>query len=284
MKRAALIPCKGLGDGIIMLIAANYLKKQGFQTTIYHNILPSLSPWLPEFILKPGNAIQTDYECIFYQNENAPRAEKFRSLEHVHILYHNHEEKKHPAIRSQDFYLGTNAPIATSLSKTLSMPCKSGLIPPSNLVHKKYTTRVAIHPTSRENFRNWPKEKFLKLAEELKKRGFDPQFVMSQEEWENWGYETPHLANLSETAAFLYESGSFIGNDSGLGHLASALRIPTLTLSNRHQHISLWRPSFYTNHVVLPSKLYPKRYREEQWKKLISVQKVLTNFLKLFTN
>ncbi len=282
MKKAAIIPCRGLGDGIILSQVAGFLKQEGHAVTIYHDALLSLTLWLPDFSIRPESEIEMGCERIFYQNENAPRAKDFYNRDNVTILYHSHEPDKHPAIRSQDIYIGTDRPIAKQLAAALHTPCKSGLTPPSHLIHRKYKKRIAIHPTSADPKRNWPKERFLELARLLQARGFSPYFVMSAKERESWGEESaPYLPTLSDTAAFLFESDGFIGNDSGLGHLASALHIPTVTLSNRYDHIALWRPSFYANEVTLPSRLFPKRYREENWKKLISPKKVLHKFLNI---
>jgi len=279
MKNAALIPCKGLGDGIIFTIAANFLKKEGFHVTIFHDALLGLQSWLPHFSIRPEKAFHTGFARILYQNENGLRAEKFRNLPNVEILYHNYESKKHPPLRSQDILIGTNGPIASCLAKVLGVPCKSGLTPPQNLTRNKYPKRIAIHPTSREEWRSWPREKFEKLAKKLCEKGYDPQFVMSEKE--RWSEEVPLFSSLSETAQFLFESGGFAGNDSGLGHLASALGLPTVTLSNRREHISLWRPSFSENRVVVPSALFPKGYREKQWKNLLSVKNIYNNIEKL---
>ncbi len=279
MKNAALIPCRGLGDGIIFTIAANYLKSEGFRVTIFHDALLGLQPWLPDFSIQPEDAFHEEFARILYQNENAPRAKKFRALPSVEILYHNHECKKHPPLRSKDVLIGTKGPIAASLAKALGVPCKSGLSPPKNLTYKKHPKRIAIHPTSADSSRNWPREKFECLAKRLQEKGFDPQFVMSAKE--RWSEEVPLFSSLTETAQFLFESGGFIGNDSGLGHLASALGLPTVTLSNRRNHISLWRPSFCENRVVVPSALFPKGYREKQWKKLIKVKNVCNTISEL---
>lgn len=281
MKNAALIPCRGLGDGVIFTIAANYLKNRGFHVTIFHDALLGLQAWLPDFSIEPESAFHGDFARILYQNENAPRAEKFRALPNVEILYHNHEPKKHPPLRSKDVLIGTKGPIAVCLAKALGVPCKSGLTPPENLMRKKFPKRIAIHPTSREEWRNWPSKKFERLAERLRAKGYDPQFIMSAKERKIWGEEAPLFSSLAETASFLYKSGGFVGNDSGLGHLASALGLPTVTLSNRRNHISLWRPSFCENRVVVPSALFPKSYREKQWKKLIKVKKVCNTISEL---
>ena len=97
----------------------------------------------------------------------------------------------------------------------------------------------------------------------------------------------PHFKSLKEVAAFLYESGYLIGNDSGLGHLASNLNIPTLTISGNPKRVRLWRPDWALNHVVtipfpLPNfKGIRMRVRENFWQHFIPVARTLKAFRKL---
>ncbi|MFP3244975.1 MAG: glycosyltransferase family 9 protein, partial [Paraburkholderia sp.] len=80
-------------------------------------------------------------------------------------------------------------------------------------------------------------------------------------------------------AAWLYESGWFIGNDSGVGHLASALGIPTLTLFRRRRVAQRWRPGFTVGDIVLPSWWVPTAaLKERWWRESIGVGRVLKAF------
>ena len=89
-------------------------------------------------------------------------------------------------------------------------------------------------------------------------RGFSVSFSVSPKEHAEWlfvkkkGIDLPYFRSLSETAAYLYESGFFIGNDSGLGHLASNLGIPTVTVAGKASSIKLWRPDWHIGKVVAP--------------------------------
>ncbi|MCC6127581.1 MAG: hypothetical protein IT584_00035, partial [Chlamydiae bacterium] len=65
------------------------------------------------------------------------------------------------------------------------------------------------------------------------------------------------FSNLDLLAQYLYETGYLIGNNSELGHLASALGVPTLTLSRRKALANLWAPSFHTSVVVTPASWIP---------------------------
>jgi ADP-heptose:LPS heptosyltransferase len=150
----------------------------------------------------------------------------------------------------------------------------NGFIPPLGLISRKFSKRIAIHPTSGRVTRNWPKEKFIKLATYLKQKGFDPVFIPGVKEgWEDVGCAL--FLTLDALACYLYESAFLIGNDSGLGHLASALGVPTLTFCRRKALANMWAPSFQKGIVVTPSSWIPNirgfRLRDSHWKKFISV-------------
>jgi ADP-heptose:LPS heptosyltransferase len=95
----------------------------------------------------------------------------------------------------------------------------------------------------------------------------------------------PFFPSLNLLAHFIYESGYLIGNDSGLGHLASALGIPTLTLCRRKAWANMWAPSFSKGVVVTPQSWIPNirglRLRDRYWKKFISVSMAERAFEKL---
>jgi len=179
-------------------------------------------------------------------------------------------------------------PIAENLrlfcERVLRLPKISrsnGFIIPPGLNHRKFPKRIVVHPTSARPTRNWPKEKFVKLALHLKEEGYRLAFIPGAKEAEQWkdatdlGFDVLSFSTLDQLARFIYESGYLIGNDSGLGHLASALDIPTLTFCRRKTWANMWRPSFGKGIVLCPSSWIPNirglRLRDRHWKKFISV-------------
>ena len=97
--------------------------------------------------------------------------------------------------------------------------------------------------------------------------------------------EAPLFANLSELAVFVCESGYMVGNDSGIGHLASNFGLPTLTICRSYQNALFWRPAWTIGEVITPSPWIPNlkglRWRDRHWKKWISVNKALKGFHRL---
>lgn len=93
---------------------------------------------------------------------------------------------------------------------------------------------------------------------------------------EEAGLELPYLSSLDKVANHIYESGWFIGNDSGLGHLASNLGLNTITLAIRPNLAKQWRPNWMPGIVILPpSWLVTRPLKERFWKNFISVRRVL---------
>ena len=160
------------------------------------------------------------------------------------------------------------------------------LKPLSYLQHHKYPTRIIIHPTSGNTIRNWPASKYIKLAKLLAAQGWQPLFCLAPAERKTWAsnidhkFLMPNCATISELAGFVYESGYMIGNDSGIGHLASSLGIPTLTIINRHNHFH-WRPGWAIGRTVTPVFKLPKLHKK-YWPYLISVTRVLKTFQQQF--
>jgi ADP-heptose:LPS heptosyltransferase len=160
---------------------------------------------------------------------------------------------------------------------------QNGMTPPYPIEAGLFARRVLIHPTSSKEEKNWSRKKFLRLAKELEKRGYEPKFILSQDEKKIWGeVEAPYFPTLDALAAYVLESAYFIGNDSGIGHLSSCLGLPTVTLCRTLRTARFWRPSWSRGEILTPSSYVPNikgfRWRDRYWKELISVRRVLKTF------
>jgi heptosyltransferase-3 len=99
----------------------------------------------------------------------------------------------------------------------------------------------AVHPGSGGLQKNWPIENFLALAERLRQeKAAAPFFILGPVEKEVRpeiralirGLGFPILEEVTPTllAGALSRSAAYLGNDSGVTHLASCLNLPTLAL------------------------------------------------------
>lgn len=306
MKKALVYCSKGLGDGLIFLVISNNLSKNGYKVDTYHPFLSELNSWFKYTDIKPYPDLNNDFEflndydlLIINSDYNELNEKILKKAKNVHFekTYELHPSAckgKNPAKGDLKFNsdITVKENLAIFCENNLNLPTvffSNDITTPAVLKYRKTENRVVIHPTSGNIDRNWPREKFLKLAKILKKKGFEPTFVLAKHEkdyFENSSdkFDIFQFCNLSELASFIHESGYFIGNDSGVAHLASSLKIPTLTIFSTKRKQKFWRPSFHIDETVLSWPLLNikgLRLREKYWKKTISVKKVLNGFEKL---
>jgi len=77
---------------------------------------------------------------------------------------------------------------------------------------------IALHPGAGNAVREWPLARFAQLAENLTREGWEVRWLDSQSR------------DLPQLIRSLDECDRFIGNDSGPGHLAALLGVPTFTI------------------------------------------------------
>jgi len=306
--KAAVFCHNGLGDGINLLVLSNNLHLNGYEVTTYHNLLGSMQDWFPHLPIEPYPPLEDlrhilrAYDSYFVAwNDSSEFTKqliqegKRRFPDRVKVIY------LYPSrhIVNEPYYTDCLTDPTVSIAQNMHIICdrvlhlekstqSAGLIAPTGLIHRHNAKRIAVHPTSGRPSKNWPKEKFIQLALHLKNEGFQPVFIPGLSEADKWtdlpqhGLEVAHFPTLDKLAAFLYESGFLIGNDSGLGHMASALGVPTLTLIRRKALAKMWAPSFTPGIVLTPSSLIPNirgfRLRDRHWHRFISVNKVRRGF------
>jgi ADP-heptose:LPS heptosyltransferase len=99
----------------------------------------------------------------------------------------------------------------------------------------------AIHPGSGSPHKNWPLQRFLETARNLRDRNqFQPIFLVGPVEKEtdsvsisaiqNQGFPIVRDLSLPVLAGLLSYCHGYLGNDSGISHLAAAIGIPTVVL------------------------------------------------------
>jgi ADP-heptose:LPS heptosyltransferase len=107
---------------------------------------------------------------------------------------------------------------------------------------------LALAPGSGAREKNWPVEAFAAVAEWWRNQGAEPLVVLGPAEEERRGFEVllrsfKAVRNLSlgNLAAVISRSDIYLGNDSGISHLAAALGIPTAALFGP-SNVKKWRP------------------------------------------
>ncbi|RPH48128.1 MAG: hypothetical protein EHM85_17970 [Desulfobacteraceae bacterium] len=99
--------------------------------------------------------------------------------------------------------------------------------------------KIFIHPGSGSLRKNWKLHNFIKVFEKIRSLGMNPEIITGPAE-ENLagimaeslpaGTKIHNMQNLLDLAKLLSQAGGFIGNDSGISHLAAFTGIPTVVI------------------------------------------------------
>lgn len=299
MKHCAVFSTKGLGDGLIASVLANNLQINGATVTFFHPFLQGLQRWFPHLAIRPFPTTQelVQFDAFFFIYEQTPWMQAL--LKHCEKLYPDQTAVLNPiATKNKDYayygvgkFEGDRTFVDNILSFCRESLClklltkSNGIQVPESCHAPRRHNRVILHPTSSREGKNWPKEKFIGLAELLVKRGYEPLFVLTKEEGVHWhAANTLCYGNLEELASCVASSGYMIGNDSGIGHLASCLGLPTVTICRSHKAAKFWRPAWARGTVVAPPWWIPNiklwRLRDKEWKRWVSVHQVFKSFEK----
>ncbi len=295
MTQIALVCAAGIGDALITSIAAHELRKLGHSVTVFSPHLMGFGSWLEKGDYLPYSQDWSEtlrsFDSVLLQHDNTPRARSIVALRKaglpVSIFYTNYRTSKHGPLESGfdvPFDEGKNMVENTcaALKQLFAIETRGDnvLLPPSHLTHRKHNQRVLIHPTSTSENKNWLRQRFFRLAQKLERRGFEPLFILSPKERDLWpaSLNAPHYPTLADLASAIYESGAFIGNDSGPAHIASYLSIPLAVICQGRQ-MPLWSPGWHRPLLIRPPRWVPNikgmRLRQEKWKYFITTKHVL---------
>lgn len=287
-KKIAFMMSKRLGDSLLSMVVVNNLQRHNFNVVVFGSYIDALKKWFPEFDIRPLPAVDTAKE-ILNQFDVLLHAYPTDLVDHC-AQWHSGVIifDQLPIYRSRIPMPDIQVAICEKIFHLKNCVRTNGLMPLPNLVHRKNMQRVVMHPTSFHLSKNWLPQRFLQLAKDLQNKCYQPVLVVSPQELPDWEWIKSHnisvkaFEDLSQLAEFLYESGWFIGNDSGIGHLASNLGVPTITLAMRPGIARRWRPTWSTGVVILPPKwLVTKQLKERFWKYFISLRAVKNAFFKL---
>jgi hypothetical protein len=281
----AIIGGQGLGDNLLEMILAENAYRAGLRATMFCSRMCQLAAWFPQHsIVSTLSADICNHELSGFQYILFPKRPWLGVDEEVALHWVNYENMYRKGVTRAE----NMADICRQVFGIVKPTKNSGIIPPADLQHRRNSRRVCIHPTSAEISKNWLPEKFLALGARLQAKKFEVVFIMSAAELGEWksvvGTKFPlqGFKTVDECAAFLYESGYFIGNDSGGGHLASSLDIPTLSIHGRRGKASMWRPDWGQVEVVTPRINVPGgSLRQHLWKYFLSVTAVERGFNRL---
>lgn len=273
-KHVAILPCRGIGDSLLLTILAHRLTEAGYVVTLVHPDIGELSSWFPHLLFAKEISLSS-MDWIIVENDNSSFISSLKKTypESLTILYPTYSKAKHGPLSPLDRVCNPSLSmaenmgiIAASFLSSSNTSSDNGITPLEGLVFRKYPRRILLHTTSSEEKKNWPLPYFQHICQALKKRGYDPVFV-------------PKFPSLSSLAAYIYESGFVIGNDSLVCHLASNLGLSTLVIADCQKRMALWRPGWKKGDVIaLPSYLSSFHLLKKNWKYCIRPWYVLKEF------
>jgi hypothetical protein len=112
---------------------------------------------------------------------------------------------------------------------------------------KRGGSDVVIHPGSGSPAKCWGVENFVRLADRLREAGRTVRFVVGEVETEKWPARqieelgARRAGSYIELLDVISTAGVFVGNDSGPGHLAGIIGVPTVSIFTSTQS-QRWKP------------------------------------------
>jgi len=284
-KRVALLMAPRLGDTLLMMTMARNLISHGREVTIFGDYAYALRAWFPGMDIRPSlpqnEARQTliDFDCAAQMHAGWP-AYALHDQARSYFYYDAH------VVVTGKGFIKVNQ-IRDYCRDALKLPNAStdnGLRPLMAGRLRSHRQRVAIHPASTSEQRCWAARHFVDLGHRLSRLGFDPVYILAAHERERWsclvdaGLSVLDSSTLSGVAEFIHECGWFIGNESGIGHLASNVGVPTLTLTGRPTRTKAWRPGWAPSCIVYPAYIPGGRLRDRYWREWLRPGSVVSAF------
>lgn len=142
--------------------------------------------------------------------------------------------------------LSAQVVVATAIEQMLRSIADRGVGAARNDRHA-----IIIHPGSGSPKKNWPLERYIALAEQLKSDGFEVRATLGEVEQERWSED--EISRLKRVATVLQpptyldlwkelvSAKAVITNDTGPAHLAGMIGVPTLVLY-RSTDPRVWKP------------------------------------------
>ena len=123
---------------------------------------------------------------------------------------------------------------------------------------------LCLHPGARDERRRWPADKFVFLADHLCALGHEIVLTGSIQEAKllddlqtRISYPVTNIiqrfgnVGLGELAAFIRHSKMLISNDTGVSHIASALKTPSVIIFSPYSDVGRWAPLDHERHRVI---------------------------------
>lgn len=177
--------------------------------------------------------------CLIFSGDGSPLLKTAHQYKHLTTLYQApFPSQQIPII---DYHLSLFD--STSSQCTPVYPSLSRLFSDSLCQHTKRNS-IAIAPGSGSMRKNWPLERFQIVADHLESQGYQVSWIAGECEAEFKFRDKDHIVqqtDLVSLSRFLHECTLYIGNDSGITHLAAASGSPVIALFGA-SNPAIWAP------------------------------------------
>ncbi|TKA92293.1 glycosyltransferase family 9 protein [Halopseudomonas bauzanensis] len=302
----AIIPHPALGDTTIYLRLGWLLYCAGARVTFYSRTLLAAKECFQWLIIKPESSEPLEnlaarhemviacFENYYYKEGWSPAYCKLSNVAFV-------TAKKIPAdaavagrdvmVRGMTFPCASRAfCLDTGAGKTMVdwIDCYVrevfGLEPDtlptlaSSVTVNRDSQLIVIFPTTPQPKKNYWMMGFRFLAFQLKRAGRRVEFVCTPQEYANVaadlpGYSVKSFPNIKELMDYLGRAQAVISNDSGGGHLASMMGLPTYTITRRTGSF-VWRPGFNAHNLVIHPWFRFKWMGKYIWRPFIPIWRI----------
>jgi hypothetical protein len=293
-KKIAMICASGLGDSVMMTILATNGSKHAAITLFHPHPVP-LIDLFPNIRIEHFDAYHPrDFDLSLVQNDHSARAYQLDSYRQEGYPVIFICPKPSQLASQADFIFDQQQTFVDNIlaisKKLFDSDSRNNSLERFHTLSRRNPKEVFIHYSNAKKSKLWPMKKMEALYLWLKKTGFQPIFVMTEQEKQVFPWpQYPHLSGLTlpELAHRMSLGSYFIGCDSGLGHFASCLKLPTLTIAYDPYLMRVWRPGFHVNKLVAAPFKLPRLpflgtlLRERCWHYFISVDRVKQAFMQL---
>lgn len=189
--------------------------------------------------------------ALLFCNEDSPLLKNCRRII-PNVIQHSPFPKNRMHIIDYHLSLFDASIIANSPHYPIIKPSPAALLQASDILRNSDSV-IALHPGSGSRSKNWPIENFLEIAGDFRNKGYTIAWDTGPADEINFSLpgEDLHLNNVpvSTLAGVLSQCRLYIGNDSGVTHLAAAVDCPTIALfgpSDSH----VWAPRGNTVRII----------------------------------
>lgn len=281
----AFVMSPRLGDSLLSMVVVHNLVQSGYRVKVFGAHIDALRDWFPGIDIAPalnGDTAATALRA-FDVVLHAYHADKVLPSDDLHPNVVVMDDW--PVYRQVKNMVEIQMDVCRTQFHLAHVVPENGMRIPAHLHSRAAMRRIVIHPIASEEQKSWRPMRFVKLAKRLRSQGFEPEFLLPPDALKDWkwleafGFRPKAMSNLSDVAAYVIQSGWVIGNDSGIGHLASNVGVPTVSLAMRPSIARRWKPGWAPSRVVIAPAVVPGRFLKEKcWKYLLSTARVSAAF------